>query len=388
MRTEETLATRLRERRAEIEQVALTRVYSVSDPTEGLDPEYLSGLRAAVTAALDYGIEALERSEDRPAPIPTVLRSQARLAARNGVELDTVLRRYCAGHALLDDFLVEESERGGLPKGTSLKRLLRVEAAALDRLLAAVSEEYAREAKARPGSPEQRRFERIERLLAGEPVDTAELAYSFEVHHVAVVATGPGATEAIRELASALDRNLLLIRRDEDTAWAWLGGRRPLEFEALERVVSQSWPAEVPLALGEEGLGLSGWRLSHRQAQAALPIAMRSPGALTRYADVALLASTLQDDLLATSLRRLYLEPLERERDGGNALRETLRAYFASERNVSSTAIALGMSRKTVISRLRTTEHRIGRPLAACAAELEMVLRLDRLRDRESPRTT
>ena len=43
---------------------------------------------------------------------------------------------------------------------------------------------------------------------------------------------------------------------------------------------------------------------------------MRGPEPFVRYVDVALLAAVLQDDLLATSLRKLYLEPLEAERDG------------------------------------------------------------------------
>jgi DNA-binding PucR family transcriptional regulator len=110
-----------------------------------------------------------------------------------------------------------------------------------------------------------------------------------------------------------------------------------------------------------------------------MPIALRSPQVLVRYADVALLASILQDDLLATSLQQLYLAPLGAERDGGQALRETLRAYFAAERNVSSAAAALAVSRQTVINRLRTIEQRFDRPLNKCAAEVEAALSLEDL---------
>lgn len=379
------LAERLRERRGEIEEATLTRVYSVSDPTEASDPEYREGLRAAVSAALGYGIEALERSEDRPAPIPTSLLSQARLAARNGVELDTVLRRYLAGHALLDDFLIEESERGGLPNGASLKRLLRVEAAALDRLLSAVSEEYAREVKARPGSPEQRRAKQVERLLAGEPLDALELGYDLDAHHTALLAVGSESEAVLRELATALDRNLLLVRRSPESAWAWLGARRALAFEEVERTFAQRLPAEATLAVGEPARGLAGWRLTHRQALAAMSVAAHGERALTRYADVALLASAMQDELLATSLRQFYLEPLEAERDRGEVARETLRAYFAAEQNVSSTAAALGVKRHTVTNRLRVVEERIGGPLGACAPDLEIALRLEALNDLREP---
>ncbi len=379
MRIEEigrSLTDRLRERRAEIEQAALTRVYSVSGSVEGSDPEYLDGLRAAVSAALDYGIEALERSEERPAAIPTALLSQARLAARNDIELDTVLRRYLAGHTLLGDFLIEESERGGSLSGTSLKQLLRLQATALDRLLAAVSEEYAREGKVRPGSVEQRRLERVERLLAGELIDAAGLAYDFEHHHLGVVARGAGGLEAINGPAKSLDCRCLIVQPDESTTWAWFGGRRKVDAEELKRHVAENWPAEVALAIGEPGLGFAGWRFTHRQARAALPIAQRGGRVPTRYADVALLAAVLQDDLLATSLRELYLVPLATARDGGAVLRETLRAYFEASRNASSAAAALGVSRQTVNSRLHAVEERLDLSLDCCTAELEAALRL------------
>jgi hypothetical protein len=390
MRIEEpraALANRLRQRRGEIEQAALTRVRSISDPSESSNPEYAEGLRAAVTAALEYGIEAVERSEERPAPIPTALLSQARLAARHGVKLETVLRRYLAGYTLLGDFLIEESERGGPLRGDALKRLLRVQAAVLDRLVAAISEEYAREARARTGDAEERRAELVARLLEGQRLDTSELAYDFEAVHLAIVARGPDAARTLRGLARSLDRRLLTVCREEATLWAWLGGRRALDLEELGRKLDDKLPPRVSLALGEPGEGLGGWRRSHQQAKAALPIALRSGEAVVRYAEVALLASVLQDELLASSLREIYLKPLSGERDGGESLRRTMSAYFACERNSASAAATLGVTRQTVNNRLRTTEERIGRPLQHCAGELEAALWLDELDKGAAPQS-
>jgi hypothetical protein len=370
------LANRLRERRGEIEQAALTRIHSVADSREGTDPEYLDGLRAAVSAALEYWIEAVERSEDRPPPMPTVLLSQARLAVRHGVKLEIVLRRYLAGYTLLGDFLIEESERVRPLNGASLKRLLRAQATLLDRLIDAVSEEYAREARAGPGSTEKRQARRIEELLEGRRLDTSELSYDFGVVHLGAVATGAGGAEALRGLATALDRRLMLVSRGERIVWAWLGGRHPFDPDDLDRIVSEGLPAPVSLALGEPAEGMEGWRLTNQQARAAMPIALRGPDPVVRYAEVALLASICQDDLLATSLHRLYLAPLEGQREGGAPLRETLRAYFAAERNISSTAAALGVNRKTVVNRLRAIEAMIGRSLSTCAADVEAALRI------------
>ena len=369
------LCFRLRVRQAEIQQAVITRVYAVSDPKETADPEYLGGLKAAVSAALDYGVAALERSEDRALPTPTALLSQARLAARNRVSLDTVLRRYLAGHTLLGDFIFEEAEGAGV-SATELKRLLRAQAALLDRLLATIAEEYERES-GRPSSNEERRAEQIERLLAGEQIEPVGLAYDFKAWHLGVVALGAAATDAIGALAASVDCRLLEVRREGRALWAWFGSRRRLDPCALAGRADRDLPAGVSLAFGEPGKGVEGWRLTHRQAEAALPIVLSGGDVSVRYADVALLASMLNDDLLVTSLRELFLAPLARERDGGVVARDTLRAYFAAERNVSSAAAALGVSRQAVGRRLRAIEERIERPLNSCAAELEAALRLE-----------
>jgi PucR C-terminal helix-turn-helix domain/GGDEF-like domain len=377
------LSARLRERRGEIEQAVLTRAFAVTDTSdpvdlESLDPEYLQGLRAAIGVAVDFGLEVIERGEERAPPPPPVLLAQARLAARYGIGLDTVLRRYSAGYVLLTDYLVEEAGRQGL-RGAELQRLLRAQAV-LDRLLAAVGEEYSREAAERPSSSEERRAERVERLLAGELLDTSDLAYELGCSHLAAIASGEGAREALRELASTFGARLLSVRREDGMLWAWLGSREPLEMCALHRYATERWPAGVRAVIGEQGEGLEGWRLSHRQAKAALPVAQRSPEPFLRYVDVALLAAVLQDELLATSLRKLYLEPLEAERDGGKVAIETLRAYFAAGRNVSSAAAALGVSRQAVGNRLRAVEATVGRPLSSCGPELEAALGLAALR--------
>jgi hypothetical protein len=379
------IAAALRERRAEIEQAALTRIYAVSEPPSTGSPEYAEGLRAAVSAALDYGLAGIECGEQSAPPLPDVLLAQARLAARSGVNLDTVLRRYFAGHTLLEDFLIEEAEREELLYPAALKRLLRSQAAIVDRLLAAVSQAYTAEVERRPESAEQRRAERIARLLDGEPLDTSELAYDFGGWHLGVIAWGPGVRKALGELAKSLDRRLLSACRDEGSLWAWLGSKRRFDPDELEDLISRELPSGLSLAIGEPGEGVSGWRLSHRQARAALSVARCSGERVVRYAGVALLASALQDELLRTTLSGLFLAPLEAERDGGATLRQTLRAYFAAGRNVSSTAMSLGVDRKTVNVRLRVAEERLGRPIVTCAPELETALRLDELTAEPSP---
>jgi PucR C-terminal helix-turn-helix domain/GGDEF-like domain len=371
---------RLQARRPEIEAAALSRIYNVSDPGEVADPEYVEGLRMAVTAALDYGFASLSEGERSSPQIPIVLRAQARLAARNGISLDTVLRRYFAGYAVLSDFVVEEAEQGDLTVRSELKALLHIQSTLLDRVVAAISDEYSRESCERLDSTEERRTELVKRLLAGERLDTTELAYDLDAHHVAMVAGGPGAEEVIKRLTKGLDHRLLVIRREE-VSWAWVGTRRGFDPAWLENLTSEGLPADVFVAFGEPGEALRGWSMSHRQAMAALPVARRQGGQPVRYSAVALLTSMLQNDLLTNSLRELYMAPLEIERDGGAALRETLRAYFAAGRNVSCAAAALGVSRRTVANRLHVVESRLGHPLEpSMMPALEAALQLHELK--------
>jgi GGDEF-like domain/PucR C-terminal helix-turn-helix domain len=370
------LLCRLRDRRPEIEEAIFTRVVAIADPQQVSDPLYADGLRAAVVAAVTYSLDAIELGEDGSPP-PALL-AQARLAARNKVTLDMVLRRCFAGQAVIADFIVEEAQSSAPLAGTQLQRLLRAQAAAFDRLVAEVTEEYANESGNSSKSSAERRAGQVKRLLAGEPIDTAGLGYDFEGHHLGLVASGTNAAEVIRELSASLDRQILLIS-DTSNVWAWLGGRHRLDSAEIQRQIhsSASRPLHASLAVGECETGLGGWRLTHRQAGAALPVGLRRGDGVVRYRDVALLASALQDDLLATSLRQLYLAPLERVRDGGASLRETLSVYFAVERNVSSAASQLGVARETVANRLRMVERLLGgRSLAACAVELESALRL------------
>lgn len=129
------LHTRLQARRLEIERECLERIHAISDPGVVADPSYREGLRLAVSAALDCGLVVVHRpAEASEAPVPLALLAQARAAAHAGVSLDTVLRRYSAGSALLRNYLIEEAERAGLDN-TALKGLLHDQAVLFDRLL-------------------------------------------------------------------------------------------------------------------------------------------------------------------------------------------------------------------------------------------------------------
>jgi hypothetical protein len=414
------LLTRLRARRTEIGEAIFARVCDGAFGSAGTqDAEYVAGLRAAVAAAVEYVLDGIEREGREAGAIPPMALDQARRAARSGVGLDTVLRRYVVGSALLEEFILEEADAGELAdERRALRGLLRAQAIALDRLLAAVTAEYQTELQRAGCSREQRHADRVRRLLARDGDDDrvhdgredTELCYDLSAEHVGVIARGARAEEALRELARGLDRRLLCVPVGEETVWAWLGGRRPIAMGALEMALSppgQARPAGagrragartdapgdlltgVSFAVGEPARGYEGWRLTHQQAQAALVVALRTPRKVTRYSDVALLAMAIKDQALARALIAIYVAPLREPRGnvgaGGNrgtgdaSLVATLRAYLAAECNVSSTAIVLDVARSTVVYRLRAIKERLGRSLHPCPAELAVALRLDEL---------
>ena len=397
----DTIVWRLRERREEIVRAIFARVReAVPDPAAERDVTYMEGMREAVMAALDYGLDGIARIGSdartgsdgviagepwRSVPIPTQALAQARRSARGGVSVEATLQRYFVGHALLWDCVLEEADRVG-PESRTLREMSRAQSALLERLTAAIAREHDEERKRMGRSREQLMAERVRALLAGrgegigQGSGELEPGYDLDGAHVGAIARGAGAHEALRRLALELDRRLLSVAQGEGTVWAWLGGRRAPAMCELEHAAG-GLTLEVVLAVGEPALGVDGFRSTHEQAQAALAVALRRPRALTRYAEVALVASALKDELLARTLIEVYLAPLEDSRGGGPVLRETLRAYLTTELSVSSAAAALGVDRKTVSSRLRTIEERLGRSLHPCPAELTVALLLEEVGD-------
>ncbi len=371
------LVVRLRARSGELEDIIFNHVRRLSEPAEGDDPEYRAGLRATVAEAVDYALLGFERGEEWEGSIPEAALAQARRAARSGVRLDTVLRRYAAGDRLIGEFIVDEA--ANLPN-EAMRELLRSQGPHVDRIMAAVASEYMDELERMRRSPAQRLTERVERLLAGNaPADAAGLDYELDAWHLGLVIVGSRPDVAARTLAAGLSRQSLVVQRDHDTAWAWLGGREKLDARDVERYQDVGVLGDVSLAVGEPRRGLEGWRLTHYEARAAQQVMLHRKRPLIQASEVILLAAVLRDELLARSLRETYLAPLDANGDAGIGLRETLRAYFDAGFNAATAAAALGVDRHTVQRRLRKAEEALGRLLHTCHAEIEVALVLEEL---------
>jgi hypothetical protein len=376
------VAMRLRLRHSAIEKVIFDRI---RDPllfgsAGNEDVEYLTGLRATVAVVVDYVLTGIEQGEEHAGPVPSVAVAQARRAARSGVSLNTLVLRYIAGHRLLGEFVSDEADRAGHSNhGRALRQLRRAQESLLERITAVIANEYQLERQRMERSPEQCRRELVQKLLAGEPIDVTNLEYELDLWHLGVIATGTEVSKVVRDLANGLGRRLLAVSGGEGSVWAWLGGRNRLAAGDIERLLLTSGVTGVTLAIGEPRRGIDGWRLTHREAQAALPVALSRSQMLTRCADAPLEAALLRHELLAGLLVTHYLSPLNTQKDGGAVLRKTLRAYFAKECNAAKAGIVLGVDRHTVGRRLHTIEQALGRLIPTCRAELEVALRLEEL---------
>jgi len=353
---------------------------AVPDPIEGLGADYQAGMLAAITAIVEYSLEGLEQGPGWSAPIPQAAAAQVCLAARVGVSEGTVVRRYLAGHGCLGEFIAQEVERIGLSGyGPALHHLRRTQEMLLLHLMAAIEHEYNQECERAVRSPEQRRADIVQRLLAGKPVGPAELAeldYEFHVSwHLAAIVTGAGAKDALRRLEVGPGRKFLSVSCGDKAVWVWIGSRRKPDATEVERALSTNGATGVSLV----ERGIDGWRLTHDQAQEALQVALRTPEKVARYEPF--LAAAVQNDTLARSLKQKYLAPLASQRDGGAILRQTLRAYIDAHGSATSAAKALNIRRHTVESRLHTVEELIGCPLYTCLAKIDVALRLSELDD-------
>lgn len=374
-----TLGERLEARRDELERMVAERVGDEDAGPGTGDVFEADRRRKSLSCALDLALAAVGTETDELHAVPAEMLAKMRRAARGDLGLDAALRHCVAAHAAVGDLLIEEAARDR--SASDLQGLLSRQSRHLERLLVAVGKEQFREG---PGASSDRgRMTLIRKLLAGERADVAELPYGFEVWHLGLVAE-VGAAGPLREFATAHDQRLLLATDSETAVWAWLGSRRRQVVDRIADALKSSSLSQFVVAIGHPASGLEGWRLTHRQAAAVFPIALRLGRPLARYDDLGLVASALRDETLCRSLKALYLEPWAQERDA-QVLRETLQAYLRGEQNASSAAAVLQVKRHTVRNRLRRLEERLGCPVGQCYVELALALRLDEMAKLAAP---
>jgi DNA-binding PucR family transcriptional regulator len=343
-------------------------------------PEVGEAVRSLTVDSIDAELRAFQRLR-LPNRLPRADLGWAHAAAQVGAleEVAVMVDGYRRGHQVQWEAwfeLVEREEPDPERRRQLLQRGWRFFFDYAGLLGQMVTQEFLAERGRRLRGHEERRIRLVQEVLDGASVDSAELDYDLDGHHLAAIAWGAAGPDALRALARELDRRLLLVTVVEETWWGWLGGRSPLTPDQRQSLLRVRPPAGARLALGTDGEGPDGFRRSHRQAQQAHRAARNRDAPVTHYDEVALEALAAADLPGAREFVARELEGLDGDDPRSRRLRETLLAYFAAGHNAAATAAALGVHEQTIAHRLRAVEERAGRPVAARRAELETALRL------------
>lgn len=158
-----------------------------------------------------------------------------------------------AAEKLLADAALEEA--AGID-AASPRDAMAAKGAAFERLVAIATEEYGREARARPASHEARRVERARRLLAGELVDPSILEYDLCAHHLGLVAPSAGARPLVA--ASPPSSAAAASSSRPPGRSCGRGSAPPATPAAVRAWLASEGDPEVPIGIGELKTGLAG----------------------------------------------------------------------------------------------------------------------------------
>lgn len=375
------MVTRLREEAPDIEKALFEQIGAPEREWLSKHGGDIEEIPKVISAVLEHCFSAIDGDQDRPPPPEAI--THARALARIGCGTDTLLERYIGCKVVFMEHLRQANLSVKPRSDAGFTKAQRRTEDFLLRLLKLVCKEHRAELKRRGRPRKDRELERVEQFLSGKLAYPPEdLGYDFSATHIGVVGSGPGVDDEIRRLAKLLGGQTLILQAYPDRFWAWIGLKRQSSAAGLDKALKEEWSPRVRMGIGEPADGLAGWRCTHHQAKAVLPVAIHRSDSVVRYAEVAVIASIAGDALLVEFLLERYVTPLAA--DGPDRLRlfhATLSAYFVTNGNRSAAASALGMSRQALAGRLRTIEKRIGQPMEVCGPVLCLALELPQFQD-------
>jgi hypothetical protein len=377
------LAGRLEEEIDELVETMLPRTRAeVPDFDVGSRPELRDAERASIYGNIRAVLGALGGDRTQPY-VPAEAMEEARITARAGVPLESLLHTYRVGHAVVWERALDLAEELA-PDGRSRRAVLKIGSRWLfsyvDAIAGHVTEAYTRERDRIMRSSIERRVQLVRDILDGAAIDAGELGYDLDAEHLALVVQGPGAETWLDDLAGRLRRRPLTIAVSDQVVWGWLGARRELGTDEWRLLAGASVPGDTCAAVGEPRWAVEGFRRSHAEALAAHQVGQRLGAPIIRYDDVTLEAALLADERVARRLVDHELGPLAEDDERAAKLRTTLDAYLRTGQNASAAAAMLNVNDRTVAYRIRAIEDLLGRSVAARSTELATALRLRPLR--------
>ena len=352
----------VRARLVEVYEAISTRLEIPGTSSPGAAPREAAEAEA-IRASLRDVLDHIEGRQQSPQRISNATLRETHLAVEIGVPLALLLQRSRVAQSTLWEFVLEEahSQLADLELRLSVLRRAGANHFAWNEAIAAeVIEAYERQsAQPMVQSADRRRYAAVRALLAGLPIDLAELGHPLIGRHVAAVVWGSSSEAVVSLLTRQLGGRPLVVTAS-DTAlwvwWPWTSSRR----HVAEAVRGVRLPLGSHVAFGSVGEALMGFRLSHRQALEARKVAMALTNNVVHYEDVALEAQVLHDPAAVRDFVVEQLSALGDVLDPGNVLVETMRVYHQAGQNAAVTAQRLGVHSRTVAYRLRSVEAKVG----------------------------
>ena len=360
------------------------------------DQSILTLLSSSVHSNVGTCLQILQHQIELSAvQAPVASLEYARRRAQRGTPLTALLRAYRLGHTCFSDWLLkelaEQADDAHLITAATLS-MSKTVAGYVDQTSEEIVAAYTGERENWLRNRSAARAARIRDLLSGGRVNVsateATLGYRLRQYHVGVVCWADDATAAvdnITRLEHAISHvaakvvgsgEPVFLPRDEASAWAWL----PLGIRDRFDAETVGADGDIHFAFGDAVKGVTGFRLTHRQALAAQAVALAagSPPRVVTFTDVAPVAMMLGSPDLLRAWVLATLGGLSTDDEHHARLRDTLLVFLQSGGSYKTTAEQLVLHKNTVQYRIRKAEESLGRPAAENRQDVELALQTTR----------
>ena len=364
------------------------------------DKPVLALLSSSVHSNVETCLQIMQHQIELSAvQAPAASLAYARRRAQRGTPLTALLRAYRIGHACFLDWLLRElaqqTHDAQLITGATMG-MFNIVAGYVDQTSEEIVAAYTRERENWLRNRSAVRGARIRDLLSGQRINVsateAALGYRLRQYHVGLVCWAGDATatvdnitrleRAIGHLAAqvAYSGEPVFLPRDESSAWAWLPLGIRDTFDAAGASAA-GVDGDIHFAFGDAAKGITGFRLTHRQALAAQAVALAAgsppPRAVT-FSEVAPVAMMLGSADLLRAWVLATLGGLATDDEHHARLRDTLLVFLRSGGSYKATAEQMALHKNTVQYRIRKAEESLGRPTAGNRHDVELALQASR----------
>jgi DNA-binding PucR family transcriptional regulator len=354
------------------------------------DPTLRTELDASTRSHWKGFLTVVNRDTIDVQPAPPIY-DFARTLARRGFELPVLLSAYRIGQRATWDFITDLLRTEVTDPDLRSAVLLRFWTHAtqwIDTVIESLIPVFTDEREQSQRGRLARRAEIAKAILATQSINidsaATTLGYPLRQRHTAFTLRVEDEVpdfdvHRLLELAAAaVSKGLgggqpLIISSGARSAWCWTAQQSPAEADGAIPL-----PEFVRATVGTCHPGLSGFRLTHIEAVAALAIAERNEDPVVRYPDVEL--ACLAAGILCSDARTAFvyreLGGLVSADDATRRLRDTLRVYLKQGCDASSAGELLRLHANTVRYRVRQAEQRLGHGIQQRRVHLELALEI------------